>query len=165
MLLRSLSRDNKHAVEKEQVLKLIRKLVEFGSLQRPPSAGVGSGSVPLSEPIMRALIAVAEHTEDQFKHLSLLTLAEIRQCPTPSILSVVPIQLTLFGITLVMVDIDLVSRSGGLRCLLQAMADGPAEVAPILTMAFLCIIDAPRTRAYLKPGLDLEVSKFSPERR
>jgi rapamycin-insensitive companion of mTOR len=50
-----------------------------------------------------------------------------------------------------------VSRTGGLRVLLQALADGPHELAPTLATAFLYIVDAPRTRSYLHPGIDLEV--------
>ncbi len=63
-------------MEKEQAIKLIRALVELGS-QR--TAGFGTGKVPLTEPIMRALIAVAEHTEDPFKPICLQTLTEIRR--------------------------------------------------------------------------------------
>lgn len=42
--------------------------------------------------------------------------------------------------------------------LLHALAEGPLEMAPLLTSAFLHIIDSPQTRAYLNPGTDLEVS-------
>ena len=72
---RSLARDNKHAVEREQAIKLIRAIVEIGS-QR--TAGFGTGKVPLTEAIMRALIAVAEHPEDPFKPICLQTITEIR---------------------------------------------------------------------------------------
>ncbi|KAG8875681.1 hypothetical protein FRB97_004816 [Tulasnella sp. 331] len=76
-MVRSLARDNKHAVEKEQVIKLIRAHVEVGSSRRSPAVGVGSSAVPLSNAVMRALISVAEHPEDQFRHVVLATLAEI----------------------------------------------------------------------------------------
>jgi len=76
-ITRSLCRDNKHAVEKEQVLKLIRAHVEIGLSRKPPTAGAGSGTIPLKESVMRALIAVAEHGEDQFRHVVLETLAEM----------------------------------------------------------------------------------------
>ncbi len=56
-----------------------------------------------------------------------------------------------------LIDIDLVARTGGLRVLLHALAEGPLEMAPILSSAFLYIADSPRTRAYLHPGIDLEV--------
>jgi rapamycin-insensitive companion of mTOR len=74
---RSLARDNKHAVEKEQAIKLIRAHTDVGSSRRSPTVGAGSGSVPLPQSIMRALVAVAEHQEDQFRHVALETLAEI----------------------------------------------------------------------------------------
>lgn len=51
-------------------------------------------------------------------------------------------------------------RTGGVRVLLHSLADGPLEMAPLLTSAFLHIADSPRTRAYLHPGTDLEVRTF-----
>jgi hypothetical protein len=41
---------------------------------------------------------------------------------------------------------------------LSALTDGPAELAPVLAQVFLHIIDTPKTRRYLTPGIDLEVS-------
>ena len=58
---------------------------------------------------------------------------------------------------LVLIDVDLLERTGGLRVLLQALVDGPAELAPIMTSAFLQIIDMPKSRVYLNPGTDLDV--------
>jgi hypothetical protein len=57
----------------------------------------------------------------------------------------------------VLIDIDLVARSGGIRFLLHALGEGPVEVGPVLAATFLHIIDSPRTRAYLRLGTDLEV--------
>jgi rapamycin-insensitive companion of mTOR len=74
-----LTRDNKHAVEKEQVIKLIRAIVEIGTERRDSPVAAGAGTVPLSEAVMRALIAVAEHTEDPFRPICVQTLAEIRE--------------------------------------------------------------------------------------
>ncbi|CCO31383.1 Protein ste16 [Rhizoctonia solani AG-1 IB] len=140
-LVRTFSRDNKHGIEKESALKLIRKIVEVGS-RHPNKAdaaskgkAVGTGCVPVSEAVIRALIAVADHPEDPFRFLCLLTLSEI-----------------------VLIDIELVSKSGGLRSVLTALTDGPAELAPIIAQVFLHIIDAPRTRRYLTPGVDLEIA-------
>ncbi|CAE6415154.1 unnamed protein product [Rhizoctonia solani] len=140
-LVRTFSRDNKHGIEKESALKLIRKIVEVGS--RHPSKAdvtskgkaVGTGCVPVSEAVIRALIAVADHPEDPLRFLCLLTLSEI-----------------------VLIDIELVSKSGGLRSVLTALTDGPTELAPIIAQVFLHIIDAPRTRRYLTPGVDLEIA-------
>ena len=58
---------------------------------------------------------------------------------------------------IVLIDIDLVSKTGGIRFLLHALGDGPLELAPILASVFLHIADSPRTRAYLRLGSDLEV--------
>ncbi|GAB1520827.1 hypothetical protein RhiTH_003915 [Rhizoctonia solani] len=140
-LVRTFSRDSKHGIEKESALKLIRKIVEVGS-RHPAKAdatskgkSVGTGCVPVSEAVIRALIAVADHPEDPLRFLCLLTLAEI-----------------------VLIDIELVSKSGGLRSVLTALTDGPTELAPVIAQVFLHIIDAPRTRCYLTPGVDLEIA-------
>jgi rapamycin-insensitive companion of mTOR len=58
----------------------------------------------------------------------------------------------------VLLDIDLVARTGGVRFLLHVLGEGPVEITPILAAAFLHIVDSPRTRAYLRVGTDLEVS-------
>nr|VWP00964.1 Guanyl nucleotide exchange factor Sql2 [Ganoderma boninense] len=134
-IVKSLSRDNKHTVEKEQAVKLIRAVVEIGSERHSPNSAVGTGTVPLSDAVMRAVISVAEYPEDPFKPICLQTLTEI-----------------------LLIDIDLMARTGGIRVLLHSLAEGPIEMAPLLSAAFLHIIDSPRTRAYLRPGTDLEIA-------
>lgn len=57
----------------------------------------------------------------------------------------------------VLIDIELMGKTGGIRVLLHALADGPPEMIPLLTSAFLHIVDCPSTRVYLKAGIDLEV--------
>ncbi|KAG6820706.1 hypothetical protein H0H93_012759 [Arthromyces matolae] len=139
-IIKSLNRDNKHSVEKEQVIKLIRAMVEIGTV-KPENIAGGSGVVPISEPIMRAIIAVAEHPEDPFRPICIETLVEI--CGRAD---------------LVLIDIDLVSRTGGVGLLLQLIGDGPLELVPLLAAAFLHIVDSPRTRAYMRVGGDLELA-------
>ena len=56
-----------------------------------------------------------------------------------------------------MVDIDLLTRCGGLRVLLHSLAEAPGEMTSLLASTFLYIVDLPRTRDYLRPGSDLEV--------
>jgi len=64
-------------MEKEQVIKLIRTIVALGSERRDPHGAAGSGTVPISEPVMRAFIAVADYAEDPFRPICVQTLAEI----------------------------------------------------------------------------------------
>lgn len=74
---RSLARDNKHAREREQVIKLIRTIVDIVSEPRDRRGVNGTKTIPLSEPIMRAFVAVAEHAEDPFRPICVQTLAEM----------------------------------------------------------------------------------------
>ena len=60
------------------MIKLIRSVVEIGSQRGAPGATAGTGKVPLTETVMRAFIAVAEHPEDPFKPICLQTLTEMR---------------------------------------------------------------------------------------
>lgn len=77
---RSLQRDNKHAKEKEQALKLIRTIIELSTTNRDGSIATNRiGTVHLSEAVMRAVVAVAEHPEDPFRPICIETLTEIRQ--------------------------------------------------------------------------------------
>lgn len=57
----------------------------------------------------------------------------------------------------VLIDIELMGKTGGIRVLLHALAEGTPEMTPLLASAFLHIVDCPSTRVYLKPGIDLEV--------
>ena len=61
-----------------------------------------------------------------------------------------------------LIDTDLMARVGGIRVLLHFLVEGPSITTPILASAFLYIVDSPRTRAYLRPGIDLEVCDFLP---
>ncbi|KAF8578071.1 hypothetical protein K439DRAFT_1395907 [Ramaria rubella] len=132
-IVRTLSRDNKHHLEKEQVMLLIRSLVNIGNSILERRTGAGCGSVPVSEPVMRAVVAVAEQPEDPFRGICLVTLTEI-----------------------LLLDTELMYRTGGIRVLIQAISDGPPELGPLFVTAFLFIVDAPRTRVYLRPDVDLE---------
>lgn len=133
-IVKSLARDNKFSVEREQVIKLIRAIVDIAAEKRD-TRGAGSTSIPLSEPVMRAFIAVAEHAEDPFRSISVQTLAEMS-----------------------LLDLDLVARAGGIRFLVHALGEGPVELGPVLATTFLHIMDSPRTRAYMRLGIDVEIA-------
>ncbi|EJD50823.1 hypothetical protein AURDEDRAFT_111977 [Auricularia subglabra TFB-10046 SS5] len=130
-LVRSLARDSKHAVEKEHAIRLIRTICEVG---RGGSNTSAARRVP-SDAVTRALVSIAEHTEDAFRLAAIETLAEV-----------------------MMLDIDLVFRTGGMRVLLSVLAEGPEEFASVLVTTFLYIIDMPATRGYFNPGTDLEIA-------
>ncbi|KAH6911417.1 Rapamycin-insensitive companion of mTOR, middle domain-containing protein [Coprinopsis sp. MPI-PUGE-AT-0042] len=77
-IVKTLQRDNKHAKEKEQALKLIRTIIEISTTNRDGSIATNRiGTVHLSEAVMRAVVAVAEHPEDPFRPICIETLTEI----------------------------------------------------------------------------------------
>ena len=102
---------------------------------------------------MRAVVALAENSDDRLRLVCLETLAELGT----SRLSEDLLVLGQFRGRTVVRDIDLLANANGLRVVLQALSDGPPELAPSLAMVFIFIIDRPHLRAYLRPGIDLEV--------
>ncbi|VDC00682.1 unnamed protein product [Peniophora sp. CBMAI 1063] len=133
-IVKSLTLDNKNTVEKEQVIKLIRAIVEIGSHRVESQTATTSGKVMLSEEVMRAFVAVAEQPDDPFKNICVQTLAEI-----------------------LLIDMELVVNSGGMRTLLHVLAEGPMELSSLLTSVFLYVVDSPKTRSYLMPGSEMEI--------
>ena len=85
--------------------------------------------------IVRAIVALSENSDEKLRFLALESLAE-----------------------LVLYDTNLLIQSEGLRVVLQAFVEGPYELPPYLALAFLPIMDLPRTRSLLRPGLDIEVN-------
>ncbi|XP_006462786.1 hypothetical protein AGABI2DRAFT_186649 [Agaricus bisporus var. bisporus H97] len=132
-IVKSLTRDNKFAVEKEQAIKLVRTIVEVGTTHRDSPVSSGVAVIAISDAVLRAITAVAENIDDPFRTICIETLTEI-----------------------LLIDIDSLTRTGGLRLLLQVLGDGPPELAPLLAAAFLQIVDSPRTRTYLRIGCDIE---------
>ena len=99
---------------------------------------------------MRAFMAVAE-SDEPFKPICIETLTEICEYFLTRTYMVTES-------SLVLIDVDLMARTGGIRLLLHALAEGSPEMAPMISSAFLHIADSPRTRQYLHLGTDLEVS-------
>jgi rapamycin-insensitive companion of mTOR len=50
-------------------------------------------------------------------------------------------------------------KAGGIRVLLQTLAEGPAEMTNLLTPVFLYVMDSPKTRNYLMPGSEMEARR------
>ncbi|KAF8272211.1 Rapamycin-insensitive companion of mTOR, N-term-domain-containing protein [Lactarius quietus] len=141
-IVKSLALDNKHTMEKEQAIKLIRAIVTIGSQRKDSNHASCSGTVPLSERVVRAFIAVAEQPDDPFRSVAIQTLAEI-----------------------MLIDVQCVSKAGGIRVLLQTLSEGHPALASLLIPVFLYIIDSPSTRKYLRPGQDLEIALSGHQQR
>ncbi|KAM0790272.1 hypothetical protein ACM66B_005576 [Microbotryomycetes sp. NB124-2] len=124
-LVRSFARDSKFELEKEQALRLVRTLMVY-------SIADVNRIVPVS--VIRAVVSIAENTEDRMRLAALETLGE-----------------------LLLRDVSLLAHAGGLRIVLQALSEGPFDLSPLLTQCFIYIMDNPGTRQYLRPGVDVEV--------
>ncbi len=81
----------------------------------------------LGSGVVRTLAAVAEHSEDNLRHICLETLAE-----------------------LAVFDIRLLIQAGGLRTTLQALTEGATEFSPTLVQVFIYLIDSLGTRHHLR---------------
>ncbi|KAH6684264.1 Rapamycin-insensitive companion of mTOR, N-term-domain-containing protein [Halenospora varia] len=95
---------------------------------------VKGGVHEVSRAVVRTIAAVAEHGEDRLRAICLETLAEI-----------------------MVRDPALLTLSGGLRPLSDALGEGTYEASESLTAAFLFLLDAPQRRKYLRSGYELEV--------
>ncbi|SPO31737.1 related to protein ste16 [Ustilago trichophora] len=137
-LSRTLIRDNRFQLEKIQAIKLIRAIMELAALR---SIGAAPDRLAidlehlLGAGVVRALAALAEHSEDDLRHISLETLAE-----------------------LAVFDLRLLIKGGGLRSTLQALTEGPTDLSPTLIQVFIYLVDMPGTRHHLRPGVDLEIA-------
>ncbi|EKM79491.1 hypothetical protein AGABI1DRAFT_120880 [Agaricus bisporus var. burnettii JB137-S8] len=77
-IVKSLTRDNKFAVEKEQAIKLVRTIVEVGTTHRDSPVSSGVAVIAISDAVLRAITAVAENIDDPFRTICIETLTEIR---------------------------------------------------------------------------------------
>ncbi|CAI2163170.1 13482_t:CDS:10 [Funneliformis geosporum] len=95
---------------------------------------IPSGIKFISLGIMRSLVSIAEQSDEKLRNICLETLAEI-----------------------MIREPKKITHCGGMRVLLQALIDGPTELAEYLMMAFLYVIDTPDSRECIRPGIDLEI--------
>lgn len=127
LIVLSLIKKEKAALEREQAVKLVRSFLD-----------VKSGVHELSQSVVRSLVAVAEHNDDNLKDICLLTLAEVLT-KHPSLLV----------------------TAGGMSTLTDALANGTFPAPDGLVAAFLHILDHPRQRQYLSTGREFE-AMFAP---
>ncbi|KAJ8124783.1 hypothetical protein O1611_g8857 [Lasiodiplodia mahajangana] len=123
MVVVSLAKDRKADVEREQALKFVRAFLD-----------VKDGVREISRALIRAIVSVAEHSEDRLRPICLETLAEV-----------------------LLRDPALLIASGGLAPISEALAEGTYKSPESLSAVFLFLMDAPQTRKYLRAGYDLEV--------
>ncbi|KAI1116175.1 Rapamycin-insensitive companion of mTOR, N-term-domain-containing protein [Nemania sp. NC0429] len=123
MIVVSLAKDRKADVEREQALKFVRAFLD-----------VKDGAREISRAIIRAIVSVAEHTEDRLRPICIETLAEV-----------------------LLRDPALLIASGGLAPISEALAEGTYKSPESLSAVLLFLLDAPQTRRFLRAGYDLEV--------
>ncbi|CAO1616039.1 unnamed protein product [Sympodiomycopsis kandeliae] len=137
-LTRSLLRDNRCTLEKEQALRLFRAIVE-SHCDLTEDQTLASPSLAedhcLTEGMVRAVVATSENNEDKMKDIYLETLVELSIHNFPALI-----------------------RGGGLGTILNALLEGPPDLAPATIRTMLAIADRPSTRCYLTPATDLEVA-------
>lgn len=66
------------------------------------------------------------------------------------------LSLSLPSCVIAILDTGLTVRSGGLRVIMQALLDGQLNMTEVLSYALLYILDSPKRRTYLRPGVELE---------
>ncbi|KAI0200485.1 Rapamycin-insensitive companion of mTOR, N-term-domain-containing protein [Astrocystis sublimbata] len=95
---------------------------------------VKDGVREVSRGIVRAITAVAEQVEDRLRPICIETLAEV-----------------------LLRDPALLTASGGLAPISEALAEGTYKSPESLTAVLLYLLDAPQSRRFLRAGYDLEV--------
>lgn len=124
---RALVREESHAFEREQALKLVRVLIECMRDGNTHARALVSGS------IVRALVAIVQETDDALHDASVETLVEIA-----------------------VVDPPRIAGASGFAPIWRAVSEARAEQAAPLVQALLGLLDQPKTRRHICPGTDLE---------
>ncbi|KAK5132801.1 hypothetical protein LTR08_008602 [Meristemomyces frigidus] len=123
LVILSLVKESKARVEREQALKFIRAFLD-----------VKDGAQEIHPAVVRIVVAVADHADDQLRGIAILTLAEM--------LLKAPM---------------LVVNAGGVSVLSEAMGNGVYLAPETLIDPFLHLMDLPARRGLLKSGFE-----FSP---
>ncbi|KAH7139446.1 Rapamycin-insensitive companion of mTOR, N-term-domain-containing protein [Dendryphion nanum] len=122
LVILSLVKESKVSVEREQALKFVRAFLD-----------VKDGVEEMSRAVVRILVAVAEHTDDRLRNISILTLAE-----------------------LLVKKPELVVSAGGIGTLTDVLGDASYLAAESVGSSFLYLLDTPRRRKLLRSGHELE---------
>ncbi|KAF8942829.1 hypothetical protein BGZ47_006093 [Haplosporangium gracile] len=119
----SLMADHRLESERIEALKLVRCFVT-----------TKEGMQHVSDSVLRAVIAVAEQTDEKLRNACLETLGEM-----------------------IMSDPKPVARCGGFRAILMALTDNLQDLSDALLKVFLYMLESPETRGYVRQGLDSEM--------
>ncbi|KAF9126477.1 hypothetical protein BGW39_006597 [Mortierella sp. 14UC] len=119
----SLMADHRLESERIEALKLVRCFVT-----------TKEGMQHVSDSVLRAVIAIAEQTDEKLRNACLETLGEM-----------------------VMSDPKPVARCGGFRTILMALTDNLQDLSDALLKVFLYMLESPETRGYVRQGLDSEM--------
>ncbi|KAI8456406.1 Rapamycin-insensitive companion of mTOR, middle domain-containing protein [Phakopsora pachyrhizi] len=129
----TLTRDNRFEYEKLQALVFTRSII----IDNHPR----NGSL-LTVGIIRAIVSIAETIEERLRSLSIETLGE-----------------------LMIRDFELLVESDGLKVIIQSLTDHQSgstgnliDLSTYLTSFIMAMIDRPKFRRFLKPGVDFEMA-------
>ncbi|KAH0564991.1 hypothetical protein GP486_001623 [Trichoglossum hirsutum] len=123
LVILSLVKETRASVEREQALKFVRAFME-----------VKGGVREISRAVLRAVVAIAEHTDDRLRMICIETLAEI-----------------------LIRDPELLVSAGGVGPLIDVLVEGSYGSPEALVGAFLNLYETPHRRKYLRSGHELEV--------
>ncbi|QIW95391.1 hypothetical protein AMS68_000909 [Peltaster fructicola] len=124
LVILSLVKESKMRVEREQALKFIRAFVD-----------VKEGTKEIHPAIVRVVVAVADHADDQLRNIAILTLAEI-----------------------LLKDPQLVVNTGGMTVLADAMGSGSYSAPETLVTPILNLMDTPAKRGMLHSGFEFSAA-------
>jgi rapamycin-insensitive companion of mTOR len=120
LVILSLVKESKARVEREQALKFVRAFLD-----------VKGGTKEIHRSVVRVLVAVADHADDQLRSIACLTLAEI-----------------------LLKDPEVVVEGGGVTVLSESMGNGAYHAPETLITPFMHLMDLPARRGMLRNGFE-----------
>ena len=120
LVILSLVKESKARVEREQALKFVRAFLD-----------VKGGTKEIHRSVVRVLVAVADHADDQLRSIAILTLAEI-----------------------LLKDPEIVVEGGGITVLSESMGNGAYHAPETLITPFMHLMDLPARRGMLRNGFE-----------
>jgi rapamycin-insensitive companion of mTOR len=120
LVVLSLVKESKARVEREQALKFVRAFLD-----------VKGGTKEIHWSVVRVLVAVADHADDQLRSIACLTLAEI-----------------------LLKDPEVVVEGGGITVLSESMGNGAYHAPETLITPFMHLMDLPARRGMLRNGFE-----------